>query len=177
VGGADIPFFNSAGGLRGYKGSVYEGGLRVPTIVRLPGRIPAGTADDTPGYFADWFPTLCEAAGLKAPPGLDGESLWPVLTGKEKTLASRRPMVWVFYEYGGQVAVRLGDFKLVRHRLHSKAPEPWEVFDLGKDPGETTNLAAAHADLICQAEELLQREVSENKEFHVPIPGVNVPTR
>jgi arylsulfatase A len=49
---------------------------------RLPGRIAAGAVNDTPGYFADWFPTLCDAAGLEKPAGLDGESLWPVLTGE-----------------------------------------------------------------------------------------------
>lgn len=177
VGGADPAFFNSTGGLRGYKGSVYEGGLRVTTLVRLPGRIPAGSVTDAPGYFADWFPTLCEAADLPLPAGLDGESLWPILTGKQKTLAQRKPMLWVFPESGGQVAVRLGDFKLVRQRLNSAAPGPWEVYDLGRDLGETTNLATKRAALIRNAEELLRREVHENKVFPIPIPGVNTAAR
>ena len=86
-------------------------------IARLPGRIAAGTVNDTPGYFADWFPTLCDAAGLEKPAGLDGESLWPVLTGEQKSLDSRKPMLWVFPEYQGQVAVRLG-------RLQTRAPGP-----------------------------------------------------
>jgi len=68
---------------KGWKGSVYEGGLRVPMIVRYPGKVKAGARSDTPGYFADWFPTLCEATGLETPDGLDGESLWPVITGGE----------------------------------------------------------------------------------------------
>jgi arylsulfatase A len=173
VGGADPPFFNSTAGLRGYKGSVYEGGIRVPMIARLPGRIAAGAVNDMPSYFADWFPTLCDAASLVKPPGLDGESLWPVLTGKQKTLAARKPMIWVFPEYGGQVAVRREDFKLVRQNLKTKSPGAWEVYDLSKDPGETTNLAAAHAGLIGEVEELLRREVSENLVFPLLIPGVN----
>jgi arylsulfatase A-like enzyme len=172
VGGADPPFFNSTAGLRGYKGSVYEGGIRVPMIARLPGQIKADTVNDTPSYFADWFPTLCEAAGLEKPSGLDGESLWPVLTGKQNALASRRPMLWVFPEYGGQVAVRLGNFKLVRQDLKTRSPGAWEVYDVSRDPGETTNLAETHADLIRQAEEFLQREASENPVFPVPIPGL-----
>ncbi|MCX7885706.1 MAG: arylsulfatase, partial [Verrucomicrobiae bacterium] len=175
VGGVDAKFFDSTAGLRGYKGSVYEGGIRVPTIARLQGRIPSGVVNDTPGYFADWFPTLCDAAGLKKPEELDGESLWPVLTGAQRTLRSRKPMIWVFPEYGGQVAVRIGDFKLVRQGLKTKKPGPWEVYDLSKDPGETNNIAASHAESIAEAEALLRREVSENKLFHVPIPGVNVP--
>lgn len=173
VGGADPPFFNSTANLRGYKGSVYEGGLRVPMIARLPGRIKAGAVNETPGYFADWFPTLCEAAGLKQPAGLDGESLWPVLTGKVATLKSRKPMIWVFPEYGGQVAVRLGNFKLVRQGLKSNTPGPWEVYDIAKDHAEANDLAATHGELIRQAEEILRREVNENSVFPVAIPGVN----
>lgn len=176
IGGADAQFFNSTAGLRGYKGSVYEGGIRVPMIARLPGRIAAGAVNDTPGYFADWFPTLCDAAGFAKPDGLDGESLWPTLTGAG-TLQSRKPMIWVFPEYGGQVAVRLGQFKLVRQKLKSKAPGPWEVYDLSNDLAETNDLAKSNADLIQQAEEILRHEVAENSFFPLPIPGVNTPPK
>ncbi|MBM3845622.1 MAG: arylsulfatase [Verrucomicrobia bacterium] len=173
VGGADPKFFNSTAGLRGYKGSVHEGGIRVPLIVRLPGRISPGTVNATPGYFADWFPTLCDAAGLDKPTDLDGQSLWPVLTGASPSLSSRKPMVWVFPEYQGQVAVRLGAFKLVRLNLNTPSPGPWRVYDLEADPGESRDVAAAQPDLIQRAEELLRREVSDNKLFPVHIPGVN----
>ena len=172
IGGADPKFFNSTAGLRGYKGSVYEGGLRVPMIARLPGRIPAGTVNNTPGYFADWFPTLCDAAGLKQPAELDGESLWPALTSG-KTTARTKPMIWVFPEYGGQVAVQLGQFKLVRQGLKTKTPGPWEVYDLSTDHAEANNLAGSNAALIRQAEDLLRREMAVNTFFPVPIPGVN----
>jgi arylsulfatase A-like enzyme len=175
IGGADPPFFNSTAGLRGYKGSVYEGGLRVPMMARLPGRIAAGSVNDSPGYFADWFPTLCDAAGLPAPDGLDGESLWPVLTGRKRSFERQRPMLWVFPEYGGQVAVRLGAFKLVRQGLKTATPGPWEVYDLSIDRAEAHNLAAQQGDLIREAEALLRREVSANPVFPVPIPGVNTP--
>lgn len=173
IGGADPKFFNSTAGLRGYKGSVYEGGIRVPMIARLPGRIAAGAVNATPCYFADWFPTLCDAAGLEKPMDLDGESLWPVLTGQPSP-KSRKPMIWVFPEYGGQVAVRLGDFKLIRQKLKSKAPGPWEVYDLSKDDSESNDLAADRADLIEQAVAVLRREVAENVIFPLEIPGINV---
>ncbi len=172
VGGVDAAFFNSTGGLRGYKGSVYEGGIRVPMIARLPGRIERGAVSEMPSYFPDWFPTLCEAAGLAQPSGLDGESLWPVLTGSGKETARSTPMLWVFPEYEGQVAIRMGDLKLVRQKLKTSAPGPWEVYDLAADFAETKDLAASHADLIRQAEAVLRREVSENARFPVPIPGV-----
>ena len=171
VGGVDARFFNSTADLRGYKGSVYEGGLRVPAIVRLPGRVEAGSVSDAPGYFADWFPTLCEAAGLAAPEGLDGESLWPVLTGGPAP-KSREPMVWVFPAYGGQLAVRIGDFKIVRQGLNTKKPGPWEVYDIASDRSESKNLADERPELIRETEEILRREVAENARFPIAIPGV-----
>jgi arylsulfatase A-like enzyme len=145
-------------------------------IARLPGRIPAGTVNNTPGYFPDWFPTLCDAAGIEKPPGLDGESLWPALT-TGKSSARKNPMLWVFPEYGGQVAVQIGDFKLLRQNLKTKTPGPWEVYDLSKDIGEAHDLAADRADLIAKAEEILRREVSENAIFPLAIPGVNTTKR
>ena len=114
---AMINDLDSTAGLRGFKGSVYEGGLRVPTVVRFPGKITAGTGSDAPGYFADWFPTICDACGIAPPAALDGENLWPVLCGKSAT-SPRKPMVWVFPEYGGQVAVRIGDHKIIRRNLN-----------------------------------------------------------
>jgi arylsulfatase A len=173
VGGADPLFFNSTAGLRGFKGSVYEGGIRVPMIARLPGRIAAGVVSDTPSYFADWFPTLCEALDWEPPSGLDGDSLWPVLCGQSPSLENRRPMIWVFPEYQGQVAVRLGDFKLVRQKLNTESPPPWEVYDLVDDPGESHDLAAQHTALIEQTQTLLREQVSDNPIFPLSIPGVN----
>lgn len=172
VGGADGSFFNSTGGLRGFKGSVYEGGIRVPMIARLPGKIPAGQVNETPGFFADWFPTLCEAAHLAKPEGLDGQSLWPALTSGKKQPRSQ-PLLWVFPEYGGQVAVRLGDMKAVRQNLKTKNPGPWELYDLAKDPTETTDIAAAHPDTVKQAEELLKKETSPNRVFPLNVSGAD----
>lgn len=169
IGGADPRFFDSTAGLRGYKGSVYEGGLRVPMIARLPGRIPAGAVNAAPGYFADWFPTLCDAAGLPRPAGLDGESLWPALT-TGRTIPRTKPMVWVFPEYGGQVAVIWADLKVVRQGLATANPGPWEVYDLATDPGESRDLASSHGDLILRVEALLRREVRDNPVFPMAMP-------
>ena len=174
VGGVDARFFDSTADLRGYKGSVYEGGIRVPMIVRLPGRVTAGAVSDAPGYFADWFPTLCDAAGFERPSGLDGESLWPVITGKAAA-PTHKPMLWVFPEYGGQVAVRIGDLKVVRQGLQTRRPGTWEVYDLSKDPGEANDLAASQAAVIAEAERILRREVADNARFPLAIPGVNEP--
>jgi len=169
TGGVDAKFFNSTAGLRGYKGSVYEGGIRVPMIVRFPGKVKAGAVSDAPGYFADWFPTLCAAAGIDPPDKPDGENLWPVITGSAVP-SSRKPMVWVFPEYGGQVAVRIGSFKIIRQKLKTKKPDAWEVYDIARDRGEATDLATERADLIQQAKEILRRETSENAVSPVKLP-------
>ena len=70
------------------------------------------------------------------------------------------------------MAVRLGEFKMVRQGLKTKTPGAWEVYDLAKDQGETTDLAAERVDLIQQAEEILRREVADNPVFPLTIPGV-----
>ena len=175
VGGVDVEFFASTGGLRGRKGSVYEGGLRVPFIARLPGVIPPGRVCAVPASFADLFPTLCAAARLPVPGGLDGASLWPLLTATATTLDSERPLVWVFAGYGGQVAVRLGDMKVLRRDLATKRSADWEVYDLAADPRETTNLAASRPDVIAAAQAVLRRETAANAEFPVPLPDVSPP--
>lgn len=171
TGGVDAKFFNSTAGLRGFKGSVHEGGIRVPLIVRWPGRITPGSVQSFPSYFADHFPTLCAAAKLKPPAGLDGINLLPVLIGKRPP-TRRNPMLWVFPEYGGQVAVRLGDLKVVRKGLKTKSPGPWEVYDLAKDPSETKDIANSHAGAIRKAEAILQRDKLPNAAFPLDIPGV-----
>ena len=159
VGGVDAAFFASAAGLRGTQGTLHEGGLRVPTIVALPRRARAGTTAEMPSYAADWLPTLCAAAGIDPPPDLDGENLWPALTGDARP-ARQRPMLWADARHGGQVAVRLGRFKVLRQHLGTPEPGAWEVYDLDHDPAETTNLAAARPDLTVHAEAVLRREVT-----------------
>ena len=171
-GGVDAEFFASTGGLRGRKGSVYEGGLRVPFIARLPGVIPAEAVCDVPAYFADVFPTLCHAAGLPAPTGVDGVDFWPLLTASATAIDSPRPLVWVFPGYGGQVAVRIGDMKVLRRGLATKKPGAWEVYDLAQDLGEVNDLAASRPDLVARAQDILRRETDVNDVFPVTIPDL-----
>ena len=171
VGGADPPFFASTAGLRGAKGSVYEGGLRVPFIARLPGVIAAGVVNDTVAWSADLFPTICAACGVEPPADLDGTSLWDLLTGRADSLPDRKPPLWVFPEYGGQVAVLLGDMKALRRKLNAATPDPWEAYDLAADPAEAHDLAATRPEVIAAAEAVLAREVAENEVFPVPIPA------
>ncbi len=164
IGGVDASFFNSVAGLRGLKGSVYEGGLRVPLIARWPQGVKAGTINETPSYFADWYPTLCAASGVTIPKGLDGQNLWSVIKGAPLT-GPRLPMVWVYPEYGGQVAVRMGDIKVVRRNLQTKTPGPWEVYAISSDPNETKDIAAEHTDDIAAAQKILREQTQVNALF------------
>ena len=173
VGGVDSDFFDSTGGLRGFKGSVYEGGLRVPMIARWPGKVPANAVTDQATYFPDLFPTLCKFIGAEVPEGLDGDNIEVAMLGIG-TLAERKPMVWTFVEYGGQVAIRIDDWKVVQRGLKRQngKPNPWEVFDLSSDPGETANLASAHPELIERAKQILREEMDDNPLFPLTIPDL-----
>ena len=167
LGGTDTEFFNSAAGLRGRKGSYYEGGFRVPCVVRWPGRIAAGSVSDRVTGFEDWLPTLLELMEEKKPAltGLDGHSFAPTLLGRQQ-----EPRPFLYREspgYGGQQCVRVGNWKLVRQRLNpgpnqkNPAPPTTELYDLGKDPGETTDVAAQHPDVVARLSAIAKQQ-------HVP---------
>ncbi len=151
----DFEFFNSAGGLRGLKGSVYEGGIRVPLIARWPGRVPAGTVSDHICAFDDVLPTLAELAGAEPPAEIDGVSFLPTLLGDSQHQKKRDYLFWDFGGYGGQLAVRQGRWKAVRRGLRKHPDAPLELYDLEADPGETTNLAAEQPEVAARLAALL----------------------
>jgi arylsulfatase len=159
VGGVDTDFFRSAGPLSGRKGSVYEGGIRVPLIVRWPGKIRPGSVTDHIAGFQDVLPTILHILGKQPPPDCDGISFLPTLLGmpEQKT---HPYLVWEFYGYGGQQAVRLGRWKGIRMNCYKDPNGPLQVFDLDTDLAETTDLAAAYPEIVRQMEEILKREHS-----------------
>ncbi|MEX2173359.1 MAG: sulfatase, partial [Pirellulaceae bacterium] len=125
---------------RGGKGFVYEGGLRVPTIIRWPGQIKPAVVE-TPLVNTDWAPTLLSLAGLAVPEGLDGSDLSALLT--QGTEPAERMLFWHSPHYNNQGgrpagAVRDGDWKLVVHYDTGAS----ELYNLRQDIGETKNLAA-----------------------------------
>ncbi len=156
-----FPIFNSNGPLRAKKGSLYEGGLRVPMIVRWPGRIKAGTVSDYPWHFCDVLPTLADLAGARGlPRNIDGISVAPVLAGKP--LNPERPLYWENYDGGGfGQAVRMGRWKGVRRGLDG----PLELFDLQTDIAEKKNVAAANKNVVARMEEYLRDCRSESPEY------------
>ena len=140
-GGTDSEFFDSTGGLRGLKTMLYEGGIRVPLIVRWPGYVEPGAVTDHVSAFWDYMPTLAEIAGAAVPPGIDGLSMVPALTGDAAAQASHERLYW---EYNGGQAVLSARWKAVR-----AGPEmALELYDLVADPAESTDVAAVHPDVV-----------------------------
>ena len=167
VGGVDAPFFNSTAGLRGWKGSVNEGGIRVPAIVRWPGKIKAGSTTSAPSYFPDWFPTLCKAAGVKIPKKLDGTDLTPALI--KKSFERNKPMIWEFHGYGGQLAVIDFPWKVVRQKAKSKKPGKWQLYNIRKDPAEGNDLAQQHPEIVHRLEGAFKNDRTPNARAKLPL--------
>lgn len=145
----DVDFFRSAGGLRGLKGSVFEGGIRVPMLARWPGHIAPGSESGLVAGFVDVLPTLCELAGIAAPADADGVSLLPTLLGRGGQ-RQHDSMFWDFPGYGGQLAVRMGRWKAVRVGMIAHPDARLQLFDLQADPGERHDVAAEHPDVVEQ---------------------------
>jgi arylsulfatase A len=162
----DVPFFASVGDLRGLKGSLYEGGIRVPTIVRWPGHVAPGSTSDFTSGFEDWLPTILDAVGHAAdvPAGCDGTSLVPVLEGRP--LPPRPFLYREFGGYGGQQAVWSGRWKGVRQRL-ARGPAPTELYDLSVDETESRDVAADHADVVADLEAIMAREHTPSAIFRI----------
>ena len=145
-GGNDRKFFDSNGPLRGMKRDLYEGGIRVPLVVRWPGKIKAGTVSEHISAFWDLMPTCTELVGANTPDGIDGISYVPTLLGKKQT--EHQYLYWEFHERGGKQALRMGNFKAVRLNVRKKPNGPIELYDLNNDIGETNNIAQKHPAII-----------------------------
>ena len=148
AGGSDFRFFNSAGPFRGQKGTLFEGGLRVPLVARWQGRIKPGTTSDHVCAHWDLMPTLAEAAGAEVPPGLgiDGISYLPTLLGRPGQ-GRHEYLYWESPARTGSQAVRLGDWKGVRLNVKRNPAAPVQLYALSQDPGESRDVAAAHPDV------------------------------
>ncbi len=153
VGGADSTYFESAGPLRGRKASVYEGGVRVPLIARWPERFAAGSTSDLQAAFWDLLPTFCDFAGGTAPTEIDGISFAPTLLG-EGSQEQHEYLYWEFPSYGGQQAIRVGDWKAVRQNI-LEGETHVELYDLSKDIGEQNDLSAEQPERVAKLQKMM----------------------
>jgi len=162
-----IEFFDSNGVLRGGKRDLYEGGIRVPFIARWPGEIPAGVTNDQIVAFWDIPPTLAQIAGLPAPSKIDGISILPSLLGQKQ-----KQHEYLYWDYGHvrktfKQAIRMDRWKAVRIGVD----EPLELYHLRDDPGETTDLAAKHPEIVTKIESLMEKAYAYSPDY--PVKGLN----
>ncbi len=153
VAGVDTEFFNSAGDLRGRKGDVYEGGIRVPTLARWPGKIAPGSVTDHRSAQYDFLPTVADLLNVELPEPVDGISYLPTLLGKDGQ-KNHDYMYWEFPERGGKQAVTRMPWKIVKTNMRKNPDAAWELYNLESDPGEKSNVAHQHPDIVKELDAL-----------------------
>ncbi len=157
-GGTDSSFFESAGPLRGLKTMLYEGGIRVPMIARWPGKIEPGTESDHISAFWDVLPTITEITGTGTPTDIDGISFLPTLLGNP---SEQKKHEYLYWEYSGKQAVRMGDWKAYRPDLG----EQIELYDLSTDIGEKNDVASANPEVAAKIAQILKSARTESDLF------------
>lgn len=174
-GGADPTFFNRDGLLKGTKRSTHEGGIRIPFIVRWPGKVPAGTTNDHQFAFYDLMATFCDIAGIEnyeekyRNPNLtvdyfDGISIYPTLMGRDAEQQKHDYLYWEFHETN-MLGVRKGDWKLVVQNGACR------LYDLATDIHEDTDLASQYPDIVAELKEYIKKEHTPSQYFQVTIPN------
>ena len=156
-GGVNRQFFNSNGGLRGQKMDLYEGGIREPFIARWPGKINKGTTSAHPSVQFDLMATLAELVHQKTN-ATDGISFLPELMGRTKD-QQKHPYIYFEYpENGGQLAIRMGNWKGVKLDVKKHPEKKWQLFNLQTDRNETTDISEKYPELIKQFELIVKKE-------------------
>jgi arylsulfatase A-like enzyme len=160
-GGHNPKFFESSGPLRGIKRDLTDGGIRVPMLAKWPGKVEPGSVSDQVWAFWDFLPTAAEIAGVPAPGGIDGISMLPTLLGKQQK--QHEHLYWEFHERGFHQAVRLGEWKGIRHGQM----RPVELYNVVRDIGERDNVAADNPQVVSRVEKLLESSRVDSQDFPV----------
>ncbi|MDP6037063.1 MAG: arylsulfatase [Candidatus Latescibacteria bacterium] len=168
--GNTLEHFNAAGPLREKKGSLYEGGIRVPFVARWPGKIQPGTNSDHPSAFYDMLPTFCELADASVPEPVDGISMLPALLGRD----TQKTHEFLYWERLGVSAVRMGNWKAYVPEGHTNPDGVIELYDLNTDIGEQSDVAADHPDILARIRTIVQESHCdtpwETWEYNGPMP-------
>lgn len=166
--GPGTDFFNSVGPLRGMKGSLYEGGIRVPMIARWPGKIEAGSTTDHISAFWDFMPTLADITDTKEGENIDGKSFAPTLLSKGDQ-EKHAYLYWEFPSYGGQQALRMGKWKAIRQNLQRKKGDTSiQLYNLEEDIGEQHDVADQHPELVEKMRNIMESAHVPSEQFPFP---------
>jgi arylsulfatase A-like enzyme len=165
-GGADPSFFSSSGPLRGIKRDLYEGGIRVPLLVRWPGKIRAGSESQHVSAFWDYLPTFAELTSRGEIRNTDGISFLPALLGDPANQSNHEFLYWEFHERGSKQAVRLGNWKGIRDLQEGRT----ELYNLKDDPGESADISGKHPEVVKKIEDIMDAARTPS-EFWPMTPG------
>ncbi|MGN6547408.1 MAG: arylsulfatase [Aureliella sp.] len=138
---------------RGTKGTLYEGGVRIPFAVRWPGKIPPGRVSEHLCYFPDLMPTIAEVTGATAPADIDGISILPELIGEKAAGHAQGEHEYLYWEINGWTAIRQGNWRAVRPKAKAK----WELYDVSLDPSESQNLADSQPEVLAKLVALAEK--------------------
>jgi arylsulfatase A-like enzyme len=170
-GGHGAKFFKSSGPLRGIKRDLYDGGIRVPFLVRWPGVVAPGSTSDQQIAFWDMLPTLAEIGGAAAPAKTDGVSVTRAFRGQP--LPANRVLYWEFHEGGFNRAVRFGDWKAIQFGQDG----PIELYNLKSDLAEANDVAAANPGPVADARRHFDAARTESPQFPMQAGAANSPNR
>lgn len=158
-GGGDPDFFNSNEIYRGYKRDLYEGVIRVPTIISWQGNVPSGKENNFPFAFWDYMPTFAGLTGQEVPENTDGINILPALFGKEGQ-AERDYFYFEFHELGGRQALIQGDWKLLH--LDIREGGRFELYNLASDPSENHNIIDLFPRKAAELQEIMKGARTED---------------
>lgn len=161
-GGADPDYFNSNGPFRGYKRDLYEGGIRVPMIVKWKGKIAKGSKTDHISAFWDVMPTLAKLTNSKIQATIDGISFLPTLLNKGNQ-REHNYLYWEFHELNGRQAIRQGDWKLIKYNVNKNGN--YQLYNLKNDISEINDLASKMPEKVADLSKLLENSRTESEVF------------
>jgi len=163
--GHDHTFFNSNGDLRGYKRNYSDGGIKVPMLVRWPGKVKAGKVSNHICAFWDMLPTFCDLANFQSPEDIDGISILPALLSKVDEQKKHEFLYWEITNLGKQ-AVRMNNWKGIRLNINKAGfKAPVALYDLSKDISEENDVAAEHPEIVKKIKQIMKDSHVENPYF------------
>ncbi len=164
-GGADPDYFDSNGPLQGYKRDLYEGGIRVPFIVKWPGVVKEGSTTDHISAFWDILPTLKDLTGAHFDAKSDGVSFLPTLKGETEAQKEHSYLYWEFHERGGRQAVRMGKWKAVKYDVFKDTTDNIQLYDLSVDTEEANDLSVDYPEITAQMKTIIDTARVSNPIF------------